>query len=171
MWPSTATAVRAGSRCNWRGQSSHKCPRFPPICQDFCLGLGPTRLFSVAQRQLAFPLVTNINHRCLQSAWSKFNQTYRHGFAPYQHSTKPKNHDKIGDNNVGKVCCVPHIITYTANILPAYAPIHLPISFDRVRGVPEIRHHYRDVPFILVATQIDLRNESEAAEKLASQNR
>ncbi|KAF7344530.1 Small GTPase Cdc42 [Mycena sanguinolenta] len=47
-----------------------------------------------------------------------------------------------------------------------------PISLDRVRDewVPEIRHHCRDVPFLLVATQIDLRDDSEAVEKLISQN-
>ncbi|KAF7344548.1 Cell division control protein 42 [Mycena sanguinolenta] len=46
-----------------------------------------------------------------------------------------------------------------------------PISLDRVRDewVPEIRHYCSGVPFLLVAAQIDLRDDSEAVTKLTSQ--
>ncbi|KAJ6495277.1 small GTPase Cdc42 [Mycena sanguinolenta] len=47
-----------------------------------------------------------------------------------------------------------------------------PESLDTIRTkwVPEIRHHCPDVPFLVVATQIDLRNDAEWAEALARQN-
>ncbi|KAJ6500665.1 small GTPase Cdc42 [Mycena sanguinolenta] len=37
----------------------------------------------------------------------------------------------------------------------------------RTKWVPEIRHHLPDCPFLLVATQIDLRNDAETVKKLA----
>ncbi|KAF7344539.1 Small GTPase Cdc42 [Mycena sanguinolenta] len=44
-----------------------------------------------------------------------------------------------------------------------------PISFENVRDkwIPEIRHHCRDVPFLIVGTQIDLRDDLDVLKKLA----
>jgi len=46
-----------------------------------------------------------------------------------------------------------------------------PISFENIRDkwVPEVRHYCPDVPFLIVATQIDLRDDSDVVEKLAKQ--
>ncbi|KAJ7266899.1 small GTPase Cdc42 [Mycena haematopus] len=46
-----------------------------------------------------------------------------------------------------------------------------PDSFENIRDrwVPEVRHYCPDVPFLIVATQIDLRDDSEVVEKLARQ--
>ncbi|KAJ6495265.1 small GTPase Cdc42 [Mycena sanguinolenta] len=43
------------------------------------------------------------------------------------------------------------------------------VSFENVRDkwIPEIRHHCRDVPFLIVGTQIDLRDDPEVVKKLA----
>ncbi|KAF7360433.1 Cell division control [Mycena venus] len=42
-----------------------------------------------------------------------------------------------------------------------------PFSFENIRDkwVPEVRHYCPDVPFLIVATQIDLRDDSEGAAK------
>ncbi|KAJ7792958.1 small GTPase Cdc42 [Mycena olivaceomarginata] len=43
-----------------------------------------------------------------------------------------------------------------------------PISFENIRDkwYPEMRHYCPDVPFLIVATQIDLRDDSEATRKV-----
>jgi cell division control protein 42 len=48
-----------------------------------------------------------------------------------------------------------------------------PISFENIRDkwYPEMRHYCPDVPFLIVATQIDLRDDSEALAKLAGQQK
>jgi len=51
--------------------------------------------------------------------------------------------------------------------------VDAPVSFENLRDqwVPEVRHYCPDVPFLIVATQIDLRKlrDSSEAEKLAGQ--
>ncbi|KAF7360427.1 Cell division control protein 42 [Mycena venus] len=44
-------------------------------------------------------------------------------------------------------------------------------SFENIRDkwVPEVRHYCPDAPFLIVATQIDLRDDSEVVMKLASE--
>ncbi|KAF7360438.1 Small GTPase Cdc42 [Mycena venus] len=46
-----------------------------------------------------------------------------------------------------------------------------PASFENIRDkwVPEVRHYCPDVPFLIVATQIDLRDDVKVVEKLARQ--
>ncbi|KAJ7359154.1 small GTPase Cdc42 [Mycena albidolilacea] len=48
-----------------------------------------------------------------------------------------------------------------------------PISFENIRDkwYPEMRHYCPDVPFLVVATQIDLRDDSEALAKSAGQQK
>lgn len=41
------------------------------------------------------------------------------------------------------------------------------ISFHLIQWVPEITHHCQKTPFLLVGTQIDLRDENTTLEKLA----
>uniref|UniRef100_A0A095A2Q3 Cell division control protein 42-like protein n=1 Tax=Schistosoma haematobium TaxID=6185 RepID=A0A095A2Q3_SCHHA len=60
----------------------------------------------------------------------------------------------VGDGAVGKTCL---LISYTTNKFPMdYVPT----------WVPEIRHHSPKVPFLLVGTQIDLRDEGATITRL-----
>lgn len=45
--------------------------------------------------------------------------------------------------------------------------VHLTSSFFFYQWVPEISHHCPRTPFLLVGTQVDLRDDSNTLEKLA----
>jgi len=47
-----------------------------------------------------------------------------------------------------------------------------PASYENVRTkwVPEVRHHCPGVPYLIVGTQVDLRNEDQVIKKLQRQN-